>query len=88
MIKIRIALVVTLVVCAAPVAVAHPYNHHMRTNHAAAAYGGAYPYGSTYEWPRGAGYAAALPNYAPYRGWQCVTDEGQGRFLPCEMSGP
>jgi hypothetical protein len=33
------------------------------------------------------GYGATLPPYAPYHGWDCVTDEGQGRFLPCEMGG-
>jgi hypothetical protein len=87
MIKTRVALVVTLAVCVAPVAVAHPHTHHAQTSHSSATYGSVYPYGRSDEWSQGPGYAAAIPSYIPYRGWRCVIDEGQGRFLPCEMGG-
>ena len=43
-IKIRVALVVTLAVCVAPVAVAHPRTHHAQTSHSGATYGSAYLY--------------------------------------------
>jgi hypothetical protein len=28
-----------------------------------------------------------LPPARLHWGWECVTDEGQGLFLPCEMGG-
>ena len=51
------------------------------------AHGGAHPYGGGYQWFQSPGYGATLPPYSPYREWDCVTDEGEGRFLPCEMGG-
>jgi hypothetical protein len=85
-IKTRVALVVTLAVCVAPVAVAHPRTHHAQTSHSGATYGSAYLYGRSDQWPQGPSYAATtIPSYVPYRRWQSVADEGQGRFLPCEM---
>jgi hypothetical protein len=84
--KIRGALAVTLAICVAPSAMAHPRIQHADTHHATHSYGGAYPYGGGYESSPGRGYGAT-PSYAPHQGWDCVTDEGQGRFLPCEMGG-
>jgi len=55
---------------------AHPYG-----------YGNAYPYGAGYQWWQSPGYGTTLPPYNPYREWDGVTDEGEGRFLPCEMGG-
>jgi len=90
MTKTRVALVLTLAVCVAPTAMAHPRTHHAHPHHAIPpyGYGSAYPYGSDYQWSPGPGYGATLPPYTtPHRGWNCVTDEGQGRFLPCDMGG-
>jgi len=56
-----------------------------RTLHAPITYSRSYT--SSYQWPRNPGYAVAVPAYPLYRGWDCVTDEGQGRFFPCEMGG-
>lgn len=88
MIKTRVALVVTLAVCFASGAMAHPRTYHAHTSHSRAThpYSSAYPSNSGDQWSQSLGYAV-VPHYAPYRGWQCVTDEGQGRFLPCEMGG-
>jgi hypothetical protein len=87
MTKTRVVLVATLAVCVVPGAMAHPRTHHGHTHHVTPAYGygSAYPYGSGYQWSPAPGYGATLPAYT--RGWDCVTDEGQGRFLPCEMGG-
>jgi hypothetical protein len=89
MAKTGVALVVTLAVCIAPGAMAHPRAYQAHTSHAHVThpYGSAYPYSSGYQWSRSPGHAVSVPPYTPYRGWQCVTDEGQGRFLPCEMGG-
>ena len=88
MIKTGVALVVTLAVCIAPGAMAHPRTYHAHTSHSRVTHPyGASPYSSRYQWPRSSGYAVTVAPYTPYRGWQCVTDEGQGRFLPCEMGG-
>jgi hypothetical protein len=87
--KIGVALAVALAVCVAPSAMAHSRTQHAHAHHATHPYGGAYLYGGGYEWSPGPGYGATLPPYTPYRyrGWDCVTDEGQGRFLPCDMGG-
>jgi len=87
--KSRVSLVVALAVCVAPSAMAHSRTHHAGTRHASVThpYRSAYPYTAGYQWLPGPGYAAPLPTYAPYGGWACVTDEGQGRFLPCDMGG-
>jgi hypothetical protein len=89
MTKTRVTLGVTLALCFAPGAIAHPRTHHAHTGHSHVThpYGSAYPYGSGYQWFRSPGYGATLPPYTPYHGWDCVTDEGQGRYLPCEMGG-
>jgi hypothetical protein len=87
--KTRVALVVAFAVCLAPSAMAHSRTHHVHTHHVihpyGYGYGSAYPDGGTYQWSPGPGYGPTLPAYT--RGWNCVTDEGQGRFLPCEMGG-
>ena len=57
-IKTKVALVVTLAVCVAPVAVAHPRTHHAQTSHSGATYGSAYLYGRSDQWPQGPSYAA------------------------------
>jgi hypothetical protein len=83
------ALVVALATFTAPAAMARPHgahSHHIASHVTktvrAPGYAGAYP-----------GYAGAYPGYAgyagPYRaaptwGSECVTDEGQGRFFPCD----
>jgi hypothetical protein len=87
MTKTRFALVATLAVCVAPSAMAHSLAHHTRAHHVTSwyGYGSAYPDGGGYQWSPGPGYGPTLPAYT--RGWNCVTDEGQGRFLPCEMGG-
>ena len=36
-------------------------------------------------WAYDAKYTITLPPARYYWGWDCVTDEGQGRFVPCEM---
>ena len=83
-----VALVVTLAVCIAPGAMAHPRTYQAHTSYSRVTHpsSSAHPYSSGYPWSRSPGYAVTPP-YTPYRSWQCVTDEGQGRFLPCEMSG-
>jgi len=85
--KTRVALVVTLAICVPPNAIAHPRTHHTHTHHVTSpyGYGSAYLDGSGYQWSPGSRYGSTLPAYT--RGWNCVTDEGQGRFLPCEMGG-
>jgi len=85
MTKTGFALAVTLAVCVAPNAVAR--TDHTRTHQVTSSYGygSAYPNGSGYQWSPRPGYGATLPAYT--HGWDCVTDEGQGRFLPCEMGG-
>jgi hypothetical protein len=85
MTKTTAVLVATLAVCVVPGAIAHPRTHHAHTHHVTPpyGYGSAYPYGGSYQWSPG--YGAPLPAYT--HGWNCVTDEGQGRFLPCEMGG-
>ena len=87
--KITLALFVTLALYGVPGAVAHQSNHHARVSHSRGTdvYGNAYAYGSSYPLSQSRGYAPVVPDYTPYRGWRCVTDEGQGRFLPCEMGG-
>ena len=87
--KIRLALAVTLAFCVAPSAMAHSRTYHAHTHHMAHpyGYGSAYRYGTGYQWWQSPGYGTALPPYNPYREWDCVTDEGEGRFLPCEMGG-
>lgn len=87
MTKTTVVLVATLAVCVAPSAMAYSRTHHARTHHVAHSYGygSAYPDGGTYQWSPSPGYGPPLPAYT--RGWNCVTDEGQGRFLPCEMGG-
>jgi hypothetical protein len=89
MTKTGVALVVTLAVFIAPGAMAHPRTYHAHTSHSRVThpYSSAYPYSNGYQWSRSPGYAVTVPPYTRYRGWQCVTDEGQGRFLPCEMGG-
>ena len=80
------ALVVALATFTAPAAMARPHGarSHHTGSHAtktvlAPGYAGAHP-----------GYAGPYPGYAsPYRsgtpwGSECVTDEGQGRFFPCD----
>jgi hypothetical protein len=37
------------------------------------------------QWAYEPGCAITLPPARHHWGWECVTDEGQGRFLPCEM---
>jgi hypothetical protein len=87
MTKTKVALGVALAICAAQSAMAHSRTHHARTHHVAYpyGYGSAYPDGSGYQWSSGPGFGTTLPAYT--HGWNCVTDEGGGRFLPCEM-GP
>jgi hypothetical protein len=89
MTKTGVALVVTLAVWIAPGAMAHPRTHYAHTSHSRLThpYSGTYSYSSDDQWSRNPGYAVTVPPYTAYRGWQCVTDEGQGRFLPCEMGG-
>ena len=79
----KLALVVALVTCVAPGAMAQSRTHHARITHSRVTHS----YTSSYQWPRNPGYAVTVPAYAPYPSWNCVTDEGQGRFLPCEMGG-
>jgi len=85
--KTRVALVVTLAVFVAPSVMAHPRTHHTHTHHVISpyGYGSAYPDERGYQWSPDPRYGSTLPAYT--RGWNCVTDEGQGRFLPCEMGG-
>jgi len=89
MTKTRLALVVTLAVCVVPGAMAHARTHHTHTSQLGATHpdGSAYPYGNRYRWSGSPEYTTTVPTDTPYRGWQCVTDEGQGRFLPCDMGG-
>jgi hypothetical protein len=94
--KTKVALVVALAVGLAPSAMAHSRTHQLHAHHVThpSGYGSrpygydydsAYPDGGTYQWSPNPGYRPPLPAYT--RGWNCVTDEGQGRFLPCEMGG-
>ena len=85
-IKTRVALVVTLAVCVAPVAVAHPLlitrRPATRARHMAAL---TFMAGATNGLKAPVMRPPLSPSYVPYRRWQSVADEGQGRFLPCEM---
>jgi len=89
MTKTGAALVVTLAVCVVPGAMAHPHTHHTHTGHRCMTHthGGVYPCGDGYQCSGSPEYTTTVPTDTPYRGWQCVTDEGQGRFLPCDMGG-
>jgi hypothetical protein len=68
----KIALVAALAVCAAPAAMAHPHGSHSHLTGAHAT--------NTFRDP---GYARTAP-MGPNWGSECVTDEGQGRFFPCD----
>ena len=87
MTKTTVVLVATLAVFVAPSAMAYSRTHHARTHHVTHpyGYGSPFPDGGAYQWSPGPGYGATLPAYT--HGWDCVTDEGEGRFLPCEMGG-
>jgi hypothetical protein len=79
--RTTIALVVALVMFAPTPAMAHKRTVHPRTTHS---------YITTRSWIEPwayrPGYASTLPAArGPWGWWECVTDEGQGRFLPCEM---
>ena len=89
MTKTRVALAVTFAVCAVAGAMAHPRTHHTHASHPRVTHpdGSAYPYGGGYQWSGSQEYTTTVPADPSYRGWQCVTDEGQGRFLPCDMGG-
>ena len=89
MTKTGVALVVTLGLWVAPGAMAHPRAYHTHTSHSRMThpYSSPYSYSSDDQWSRSPRYPVTVPPHTPYRGWQCVTDEGQGRFLPCEMGG-
>jgi hypothetical protein len=70
-----IALVVALTTSAAPAAVAHSHSAHSHLTNS-----------HVTQTVRDPGYARAAP-VGPNWGSECVTDEGQGRFFPCD-SGP
>jgi hypothetical protein len=76
----KLALAVALLTYIAPAVTAQSRTLHAHITHSRLAHS----YTNSYQSP---GYAVPVPPYAPYRGWNCVTDEGQGRFLPCEMGG-
>jgi hypothetical protein len=73
--KTTIALVVALVTCAAPVAMAQSHTRHSHVTHS---------YITTQQWLPAFGYVNTVPLYGPHWGWECVTDDGQGRFVPCD----
>jgi hypothetical protein len=79
----KLALVVALVTCVAPSVMAQSRTHHTHITRSRLTHSCT----NSYQWPRSPGYAITVPAYPPYRGWNCVTDEGQGRLLPCEMGG-
>jgi hypothetical protein len=67
-----IALVVAFATFAAPAAMARPHSTHSHTrSHATEVFSGP-------------GYARTSPVRGPDWGSECVTDEGQGRFFPCD----
>jgi hypothetical protein len=78
--RTEISLVVALVTYAAPAAMAHTSIAHPHTTHS---YATTKPW--IEPWAYDPGYASTLPPARHHWGWECVTDEGQGRFLPCEM---
>jgi hypothetical protein len=71
----KIALVVALAMFAAPAAMARPHSAHSHLNAS-----------HVTKTVRGPGYARSAP-VGPDWGSECVTDEGQGRFFPCD-AGP
>jgi hypothetical protein len=78
----KLALVVVLLTYVAPGGMAQSRALHAHITHSRMTHSDT----SSYQWPRNPGYAVTLA-YPLYRGWDCVTDEGEGRFLPCEMGG-
>ena len=73
----RIVIAATAAVLLAGVGVADAKHHkrHKAYRAPVAAYVPASPY-------------AVYPNRPPWAApWQCFTDEGYGRFLPCDMGG-
>lgn len=73
-----IALVVALATFTAPAAMARPHgahSHHTGSHASGPGYAGAYPVGPSY--------APAYPA-GPNWGSECVTDDGQGRYFPCD----
>ena len=72
-----------LVMCAAPAAMAQSHTRHSHVTH----YRNSHSYITTQQWLRAPRYARTVPLYGSSWGWECVTDEGQGRFFPCD-SGP
>jgi hypothetical protein len=86
------ALVVALATFTAPAAMARPHGAH--SHHTGShvtrtvrgpGYAGAYPGGPGYgdAYPVGPGYTRAHPA-GPTWGSECMTDEGEGRFFPCD----
>jgi hypothetical protein len=78
--RTTIALVGALVTCAAPVAMAQSHTRHSQVTH----YPISHSYITTQQWLPAFGYASTVPVYGPSWGWECVTDDGQGRFFPCD----
>jgi hypothetical protein len=77
----KIALVVACAMFAAPAAMARPHHTHAHTAwHASQVFSGP-GYAFT---PQGPGYAYTHSVGGPNWGSECVTDEGQGRFFPCD----
>jgi hypothetical protein len=77
--RTTIALVGALVMCAAPVAMAQSHTRHSQVH-----YPISHSYITTQQWLPAFGYASTVPVYGPSWGWECVTDDGQGRFFPCD----
>jgi hypothetical protein len=78
--RTTIAFVVALVMCA-PVAMAQSDTRHSHVTH----YPTSHSYITTQQWLPAFGYASTVPLYGLNWGWECVTDVGQGRFLPCDV---
>jgi len=76
--RTKIALVVAVAMCAAPAAMAHPHSAHSHLSGSRVT-----------KTVRDPGYARTDPvgrnwGSGPNWGSECVTDEGQGRFFPCD----
>jgi hypothetical protein len=70
MTKTKIALVVGLAMFAAPAAMARTHSAH--------------PHHYYTQTARTPGYASTVPSARATWGSECVTDDGQGRFFPCD----
>lgn len=68
----KIALIVAFAMFAAPAAMARPHSAHSHSAWHAT------------QVVRDPGYGYSGPVRGPAWGSECVTDDGQGRFLPCD----